>query len=109
MLSQSSAPASLATQARMTIAELAIEGRAGDLHPLDVRRLRHSPRYLLRGDILDVGLDPPDIAEGIADAAAAIPPGHGPERRHFGRSRCLRAPVHGVAILDVERQKGRSV
>ena len=79
------------------------------LQALQPDGIGHAPRHLLLVDLLDPRLDPPQVAERIADPADPVAPEQVGHLGHRFGSGLQRPAERRIRIRDVEPQKRRGV
>src|SRR6266700_2220563 len=88
---------------------LAIKRLAGILLGIERLLLCGALCHLLLIDLLDVGLNPPDVAQWVAHTTTSVPP---EQARHLsdgnGSSR-EGLLVHSIGIFDVQTQEARGI
>src|SRR6266851_1933243 len=88
---------------------LAIKRLPGILHGLEILLLRGALCHLLLIDLLDVGLNPPDVAQGVAHTTPSVPPeqaGHLGDGDGSSREGLL---VDGIGIFDIQTRGAQGV
>lgn len=89
--------------------KLAVEGGLDPLHRIEIGRIPGATRHLLRIDVLDVGLDPPDVAPGVTHPPDAVPKEELGHLGDGGASGLQGSAVHGIAVFDIKAEKAQCI
>src|SRR5258708_19167934 len=88
---------------------LAIKRLPGILPGIERLRLCGTLCHLLLIDLLDLGLNPPDVAQWVAHTPSPVPPDQAGHLGDGNSSSSKGLLVHSISVLDVQTQEARGL